>query len=294
MPFGVTLPDNIGETQSTAPDTGAPSGAPEGAAPSPDTISPKGTSTETPKGADALTDLDKLERFRFQGREWSRKDLERAYLRQEDYSRKTQELAETRKYTDNFAADLRTVIKDRSRLEEFKRLYPREYVERAEEILSTLPGSRPPETQQTGNVDPAFREDIEGIKREFNQLKQEREAQAIEQIQSWLDNQFDTLGKKYPNARQKEVMADAEVAARNCTKVTAEVLEKLFKASDAEISGAWEAKYKEKVNKQLSAGKQARDIGPGGGVPGEAPRTPKTFKEARELMIEDMKAQGRR
>lgn len=285
-PFGVDLPDNLGEStaapdsSSTSPDTG---GAP--------VSTEKTAGTGTADGKPSITDLDKLDRFRFEGREWSRKELRDAYLRREDYSRKTAELAETRKYADNFAADLRTVIKDRARFAEFQRLYPREFVERAQEVMANLREAGG--TEQTKPNDPNG-ERIQALEGKIQTYEQRQEAQEIEKLQLWIDNQFATFSKKYPDARQKEVMGDAEILARQGTKITPQVLEKLFKASHGEINGAWEARYKEKTSKQINAGKEGRDVGPGGGTPGEAPKTPKTFKEARELMIQDLQAGQRR
>lgn len=286
MPFGVDLPDNIGG--------GAPSPEPStGDSPSPDTTvsSEKASHTEGADGKPSITDLDKLERFRFEGREWSRKELQNAYLRQQDYSRKTQELAETRKYTDNFAADLRTVMKDRARFSEFQRLYPREFVERAQEILEAMPKATGGQPNAEPN-DPVS-EKLAALEGKISTYEQRAEAQEIEKLQLWVDNQFATLSKKYPDAIPELINARAEVMARQGTKITTPVLEKLFKEHDGQIKAQFEARYKGKVSKQINAGKEGRDVGPGGGMPGDAPKNPKTFKEARDMMIADYTAQRR-
>lgn len=285
MPFGVDLPDNIG--------SGAPSPEPStGGTPSDTTVSSeKASDTGLADGKPSITDLDKLERFRFEGREWSRKELQNAYLRQQDYSRKTQELAETRKYTDNFAADLRTVMKDRGRFQEFQRLYPREFVERAQEILETMPKAG---GQATTEVQDPVNEKLAALEGKIQSYEQRAEAQEIEKLQLWIDNQFANLSKKYPDANPELVNARAEVQARRGVKITEPVLEKLFKENDGQIKAQFEARYKGKVSKQINAGREGRDVGPGGGLPGDAPKNPKTFKEARDMMISDMQAQQRR
>lgn len=288
MPFGVDLPDNLGSPAPDSSGSGTPSSGSPGEAP---VSTEKTPGTEPADGKPSITDLDKLDRFRFEGREWSRKELRDAYLRREDYSRKTAELAETRKYADNFAADLRTVMKDRARFAEFQRLYPRDFVERAQEILSNMP--------QAGGAEPnkpndPVAEKLQALEGKIQTYEQRQEAQEVEKLQLWIDNQFATLSKKYPDARAKEVNADAEILARQGTKITPQVLEKLFKASHGEISGGREAWYKEKAKNQITAGKEGRDVGPGGGMPGEPPKNPKTFKEAREMMIQDLQAGQRR
>jgi GTP-dependent phosphoenolpyruvate carboxykinase len=70
------------------------------------------TSTEQPD----LTDLDSVDRFRFAGREWTRDELQKSILMQNDYTRKTQEISETRKYYEHLQSDLPKVLRDPSRL----------------------------------------------------------------------------------------------------------------------------------------------------------------------------------
>src|SRR5271166_2884879 len=66
------------------------------------------------KSVQELIDLDKLERFLWKGKPTTRKEFESGWLRQQDYTRKTQALKEsqakaeieTRKFQDNLDADL--------------------------------------------------------------------------------------------------------------------------------------------------------------------------------------------
>ncbi len=293
MAFGVTLPDNIGQgapapaggDSAPSPGSGPTDVAPEGA-------SPAGTSSKAP-GTEATKsdplDLDKLDRFRFSGREWKRDEFRSALMRQEDYSRKTQELAETRRFADNFAHDLKTVMGNPARFEEFKRIYPKEFVQIAEGVLKNARGGHGPNAQPTEPTSEPNPE-IQALKDEFQQLKQEREAQAVEQIQGWLDHQFGILSKKYPNADPEVVNARAEVAARQGVKITAEALDKLFKDHHGQVKARLDKAASETIKKQISVGKEGKDIGAGGGVPTGAPKSPKTFKEAQAMMIEDLKA----
>lgn len=299
MAFGVELPANLGEAPSAPGTEAAPSGSDQFSSKAPGTESSEGATKEAP-----LTDLDKLERFRFEGREWKREDLRRAYLRQQDYTRKTQELAETRKYTDNFAIDLREVINNRARLEDFRRIYPREFVERAEEILGHLPEQKPAQgTSQQQGQDPV-RSELEGIKRDLGQWKQEKQQAEVASIQSWLDNKFDAFTKKYSNVSRfgegdknpvlKAINSDLTILAEKGTKITEQVIEHYFKGYDDTLKASWNAMRKSEITQQQRAGKEARDVGPGGGAPGAAPKGPKTFKEATALMIADLEAKGAR
>lgn len=298
MPFGVELPENLGQTPAADPGAGSPSdgGAPEGSA-SPE-ISTKAPGTDSGVGAKApeLTDIDKLERFRFEGREWTPKDLRDARLRQDDYTRKTQELAETRKYVDNFAADLDAVLKDPKLLAAMERIYPKEFVAHAKTVLAKYSGQsvQPKEPSQTATqTNPeldSIKSELAELREERAQAAEERRAQEVEQIQKWLDSTHETLSKKYPMANQEIVNARAEAAVRQKVQITDAVLEKLYKSVHGEIQAKWEETYKGKVNRQLEAGKEARDVGPGGGTPSGAPKKPRNIKEATNAFLEDINA----
>ena len=42
------------------------------------------------------------------------------------------------------------------------------------------------------------------------------------------------------------------------------------------------------VNKQKNANQRGKDAAPGGGIPGQAPRQPRTIKEARKFALEEI------
>jgi hypothetical protein len=305
MPFGVELPAHLQEGNSgTTPDSsGAPSGAPSDSAPSgAQPVSSEGApSSQAPGKADTLPDLDKLERFRFEGREWKKEELRRAYLRNEDYTRKTQELAETRKYADNFAHDLRVVVSDPSRLEDMRRIYPREFVERAEEILKLRGGldSKKPSEPQPAN-DPvkaeleAIRREREADRRDIEAWKETQRQSQIEHLQAWVNQQHETLSKKYEWAATVPQLVEmrAEVAANQGVKITAEVMEKIYKAVDGEIRAKWDEKYKGKVTRQTTVNREAKDVGPGGGAPIEGPKKFSTIKDATADWLKRLNANG--
>ena len=295
MPFGVELPENFGNNnaQNDAP---APSGAPDGASPAaaPSTVSAEPRSTQTPT-AQELLDLDKHERFRFKGKDWTREEFEKSHLRHQDYTQKTQELAERRKYVDNFAADISTVAQHPHRMADFERLYPKEFVAHAKTLLARMQsGQQPQDAPQTPT--PSIK--LEDLKLEehpqFKQLMGEvgewKEAQRETQIKSinaWLENQHSLLTKKYPHAVTElvESRAHAYATKNGGDKITAEYLEKAYKANHDEMKARTDAMYKTKINQQLKAGKEARDVGPGGDIPGGEPKNPRTLKEAKEAML---------
>lgn len=287
MPFGVELPDNLGNSE------GAPNAQPESSQNLEPQVSkaeqPETTTAPEPKSSEPL-DLDKLERFRFNGREWSPKDLKSAYMMREDYTRKTQELSEARKYAENFEADLQTVLRDPARLNDLKSVYPRSYVELAERYLGSRPAGQTSQPAQTAQPETRaeYEKRIAQLENRIQDWDKAQHQAEVTKIQSWLDNQFENLSKKYPLANTEVINARAEVLVNQGTQITDKVLDKLFKANNEEIKAVWEKHYKTKVNDQITTGQKGKDMGAGGGVPGQAPKGPKTMREARDQWLEDL------
>lgn len=306
MPFGVELPENLGSpapesTGGTETQTDlAPSGADTAKADSPETteaLSGAGQEkTPTTSEIKEILDLDKHDRFRFAGKEWTRKEFNNAYLMQSDYTRAKQQLAEDRRYADNYAADLRKVIRNPERLDEFKKLYPKSYVEMATNVLNDLRGQQPqPQGSQQKVPQPQNQEDpeVQSMKAEFREWKQKQYQAEVDTYQSWLDNQYETLGKKYPFANTEAVTMRASLLSEQGHEIKKETLEKLFKEVDDSEKSRFEAMYKSKVEKQKQVGLKTKDIGSGGSTPGSAPRGLKTLKEAKEAWLNDLGVSNR-
>lgn len=279
MPFGVDLPDNLGQE--------APATDSQNASPNTQDLEVSSKAGQSEATGRDILDLDKLDRFRFEGREVSLKDLKDGYMMREDYTRKTQEVAEARKYAENFEADLSAVIKDPRLITELGRVYPKAYVDVARKVLerATGPSSQTSQTQTQSNPLEAKLSEIEG---KFHALEQEKYQNEVKQIETQIDNWFQSLSKKYPHADPEVITARAQVAASNGTQITDDVLDRLFKANHNEIKDRFEKIYKEKVNKQLEASAKGKDIGTGGGTPGQAPRGYKTIKEATQAWLSEI------
>lgn len=296
MPFGVTLPDDLGQKTVETPEPKVETTQ------DPKVSTAEATSPETTEEKlEALFDLDKVKRFRFEGRDWTPKEFREEYknrgLRQEDYTKKTQEVAESRKYATNFHHDLSKVVENPELLEEFKRIYPQEYHDVAEAILERLSTTQSKgqsnTTTESNPYDERFTKQDKYIKQLESRLARwegKLEQNERKEIGHWLDNQYATLAKKYPDAVQEIVSARAEMAAAKGVEITEEVLDKLFKQVDTEMRTHFESKYKEKVQKQLEVGAKSKDIGAGGGIPGQAPKGAKNLREARDQMLSDFGA----
>ena len=294
MPFGVELPENLGtESPSSAPETGT--GAPSESGDRAPEIQQdlRGEEKSQATREQEVADLDKLQRFRFEGREWDPKSLKSAILAHADYTRKTQEVAEARKYADNFDADLAKVVENPNRLSELRQIYPAAYVQIAEKYLARLR-----ESGNSGQVQPQQREVQNAdhdLRRELQELKQWRDAQEaektelrVQQIQQTLDRQFENLAKKYEFADSLVVNQWALNASERGVKITEKVLETLFKQHNDQVQKRYEQIYRAKVDKQKQVGSKAKDMAGGGDAVGSAPKGPRTIKEATKQWLADL------
>lgn len=280
MPFGVELPDNIGETPAVE------STAPAGSEATQSLESKVSESTTTPEATKSPLDLDKLEKVLFQGKEWTPKELKSSLMAHQDYTRKTIELSEARKYVDNFEIDLERVRRDPALMQQFRAVYPKQFADAAERLLQTgkSENANPvPGTQSTAPQD----KDLTEIKAQWAELKKSQEEAEAQKLGAWLEGTMKTLETKYPIMNpvlQEVVYARAKYLADRGTDITDKVLDKLCKQVSDEVTPLWEKRYKEKVDKQLEVGSKGKDMGSGGGVPGSAPKGHKTMKEARAAL----------
>jgi hypothetical protein len=276
MPFGVELPEDLGSKTEVSGETAEQKD-----------LETKSSPEDT---KDDVLDLDKLEKFRFDGREWSAKDLKNAYLMQSDYTRKTQEIAKERQYVENFSYDLDAVIKNPSLLDKMREVYPRKYVEHAERVLSSVGKSNQSSSEPGTKEDPKLLSELSSIKSDISEWKEAQRQAELKSITSWLDNQYDSLSKKFPYANQDAVTMRAQYLNEQGTKITEKVLEKLFETNNSEVKSLMDRMYKDTAKKQIEVNGKAKDVGAGGGVPGGAPRGFKTIKEATNAFLSDIEA----
>ncbi len=235
-----------------------------------------------------IAELEKLERFKFEGQEWTPKDLKNSILRHNDYTRKTQELAESRKaveteqlYRENFKADFDKVLQNPALIDVFKQYYPAHWVAVAQELLNyQKPTAQTPNqtTQQGPGIDPGLMKKIEYIEKTF----QQREVEALEKS---LDSEFTKLGQKYPKANQELVLARAQLLSDQKIDILKDgALEKVFKDLN-DLESSREKQWRESlIKEQKTANAKGRDIGKGGGTPGKAPEK-MSFRQARDEMM---------
>ena len=250
--------------------------------------------------AAAIAELDKVEKFKFEGKEYTPKELrewKQNGLRQQDYTRKTQEFSQERRFYDNLQADLRTVRSNPALAAEFRRTYPEKFHGYLEYLSGSQGNNQPRAPQNPGSsenanaLDPRMQEGLTRLERLENERLEEKTAAN----ESMLENQEKTMATKYPHADHERVYARAEaILDRNRSlpndekvKLTTDVFDRIYQADHEKTKASYEAYYKKQINEQKQAGLRARDSGSGGAVPGGAPRKFKSIREARDALLED-------
>ncbi len=251
--------------------------------------------------APSLTELDKLERFKYQGQEWTPKDLEKAILRQKDYTQKTQQIAEERKQIEslkaeekfyvNLAADLRLIEKNPNLASEFIKVYPQKFHSYLKQVLQDNRQAQPSQGQQ-----PSYDVDVMS---ELQQMRSFIHKQEVEKNTVEINSLVDKYSKTYPDAIPELAIGRVFEAYNQLlaqdpnAKLTAKMWEDTFKTVDQEIKQMVKTKYGDLVKKQTAANSKARDVDSGGGTPGRAPKKFKNLGEVRDFAIQDLTGKGR-
>lgn len=246
-------------------------------------------------------ELAKLKKFTMDGEEVSYDDLKKERLRQRDYTRKTQELAEDRrkfetesKYDLNVAKDLKVLWAEPWRADEFRKLYPTQYHEYADEVerkYKSAPGlwsksqaaDRPAEssTEQTD-----YKKLIEETISQRLKPIEEREERQKEQVHlAELDAMETKLMQKYKYANKFEVYGSAEYLSNQGKALNEKNWDDLFKESHDRTLNLIKQAKAEEFNQQKLANEKLKDVQGGGGIPGEAPVVPKGIKEATRMFL---------
>lgn len=244
----------------------------------------------TQKQMSDILELDKFEKFKFGGKEITKKDLEewqKGYMRQTDYTKKTQEVSEQRKYVENIRYDLKKVLDNPSLADEFKSVYPKEYHEILDALLTKEKAANPEPAKEVAEQKPAQISDPR-LDEVYNFYKeQEYKAVKVE-----IDRIFDSLSQKYPRANESEVITLAQGLRAKGEKLDEKTYEELFKDSHAKIESLFKQWQSDQVKAQKQVNTKSKDVGAGGGVPGAAPKVAKNIKEAGDLFFEHLQNQN--
>ncbi len=259
----------------------------------------------TPSEEQALvTELEKLDKFKFQGQELTAKDLEKMILRQKDYTQKTQGLAEERKaietekqerkFYENLYYDLQSVKSNPQLIQEFIKTYPEKFHGYLKEVLKESSPTQGLQQQQEQkpqyDIDQMSR--IQKLENFYNQQQEMIQQQEVAKTETAINQKIDELSKKYPDALP-ELAIGKVFEVYNKLQATGGKLsdadwESAFKSSDEQIKNLVKSRYGEMVKKQTQANAKARDVDSGGGTVGRAPHKFSSLKEVTDFAINDL------
>ena len=249
-----------------------------------------------------ISDLEKLEKVKYNGKVISGKELARELkegsLRLSDYTKKTQAIAEERKYYDNLSIDLPKLRANPALADQFRSVYPEKFhwvldtleakgVKVAEEAINK--DLRQQEDKQDWKNDPELQETIEFIRE-----------QKLESAKTQVNSVFDKLQSKYPDAddgwvagalsAQREALREANPGMK-MPGLDEKAVEKLFKQSHDSFESRAQAWSARRIGAQKQANESGKGPGAGGAIPGQKPRVARSISEATEFALQDLNSQ---
>lgn len=273
------------------PTSEAPSSAPENTS-----QSNQSATTGSPQPtAQQLQDLSKLEKFLIEGKEYNYKDLKSERMRFSDYTKKTQEISQERKYYANLNSDLRQVKSNPALAEEFKRVYPEQFHAYLDVIIEQAQKEQPTNQQSSDDYDQSGY-DQKKIEQMVQRMVEQRTApiqnhfkeQETKAVEAQIDAIFKTNSAKYQFADEETVLARAQALHNQGIPLNDETWERIFKSVQDSNQKRYETYHTQKISEQKKANTKARDVASGGGIPGEAPQKVK-LKDVGRQMMDDIK-----
>lgn len=242
-----------------------------------------------------LVDLSKYSRVKLGDREMTRDELERGVMFQSDYTKKTQEIAQERRYVDNLQSDLGRVREHPALAAEFKRIYPQKFHQFLDYVVPRTNG-QPQKTHQdnTQLKDPR----VDEVLSKMQNWEQERHTERVSQASSEIDSYMTKFKSKYPYAAPSSrefpqgdeslVLAKLSRAIEDGEKIDQSKWEKIFKEAQSHYEYVYQEIQKQRIKEQKAAHVRGKDIAAGGGVPGGAPNQPRTIKDATKFALQDL------
>jgi len=239
---------------------------------------------------DGPLDLESVERFKFAGREWTPKEMQDAYLMQADYTRKTQELADERKYMGALQADLAAVRENPKLESEFKKLYPEKY---HAYLGYVLPDKR---VEESGDQVPKeVLTKLEKMEKFIESQQSKEEELKVQEYSNWIADQEAKHTKKYELANPVDVwtriQAGMEQGQFKESDVNEKMVEQYFKQSHEQTQKVFDNYSKKQFENNKQVNSKAKDTGKGGNSPGQAPRKLR-LDEVDDVLIKDLQAKG--
>lgn len=241
-----------------------------------------GEFTHQQKTTDTLPDLEKFEKFRYDGKEWTPSDLKKAMMLEKDYRQKTTEIAQQRKAYESYQKeqefektlkyDLAQVKANPTLESKFKEIYP----ERFHQYLDIVRDQAQGQQGQNPQVPREILEKIQAHEQVIQSFQQEKLNAQTEANLNMLDTLEKKFTSKYPHAQLDSIYTSidryiTENKIADIKSIPEKSIEQLFKTSHERMQKLADDIYSQKIKAQKEANTKAKDIGRGGGTPGQAP-----------------------
>jgi hypothetical protein len=252
---------------------------------------------QSAEATQAIHDLEKLEKFRYQGKEWTAKDLEKAILRQQDYTRKTQSLSDERKtyeterqsdekYYNNLHWDLLAVANNPNLAAKFLELYPEKFHTYLKDTLSKASGTQ--SNQGNNNVNQQNQTpDIEMMSK-VQKLEKFYDEQQTAKTTTEINKSIEKYSKEYKDAIPELVIGRVYEAYNNGTKVDDSLWSETFKQVDNEMKQMLRDRYGSLVKEQKKANAKGRDVDSGSGTISNAPQKFKSIGDVTKNALKEI------
>lgn len=240
-----------------------------------------------------IVDIDSLPKVRWNGKEYSPEDLNKMLLMQSDYTRKTQKLAEEKKFIDNLQYDLDNVRSNPELAEQFKKVYPEKYHAFLNIVLNNAAKTGPDEDESDdGRVPETLKKQIDALQKKLDSYDQKFHEEKVEAVNAQLDAIFTKLSGKYELADEDAIVNRAQRLIEENRdnpefQMTDAAWERLFRADHEAREKRYSERQKKLIESQAKQGSRGIDGGPGGVAPGR-PQKRMTLEEATEAMIQDL------
>jgi hypothetical protein len=250
-----------------------------------DSLAPQASVSRETQPPDML-ELEKVEKFKFDGKEYTLKELRTQLAKekeqQRDYTAKMQKLSEERKswetqrkeaqrFDDNLYADLQAVKNNPQLAQEFLKVYPQSYHRHLRSVLESTSNSQPQGTPQVP---------VELLS-QVQQLNDYVQKQEIAKAEVEIERDLTKAVGQFKYASRKEVLADiyefhnqmeADPLTGKKPSIPYEMWIKAAEASHNNRIEGYKAYQKDLQQQQKQANSKARDVASGGGTPGQAPK----------------------
>jgi len=236
-----------------------------------------------------VTDLSKLEKFVFEGKEWTADQLKKSIMLHSDYTKKTQDLSENRKYYDNLQYDLDSVRANPALADKFKEVYPKSFHKYLDYVSSqTSSAQSSPSQGHQAIPDDVVSAVLQRIQPELERSKGYIQQVEAEKYEAKLNNLFGTLSKKYPDAVEDVVLARAQTYLDKGEALTDQTWERLWKQSHDQMVKRDQERKSQTLQTQRQSNQSFKGPPQGGEAPmGVAPKM--KLKDVADHIIKSMK-----